>query len=112
VPLHLILLEKRSDTAAPQAIRLEPVVARLGEFTAAAPPFPPRGVSLLSLFAGGFKSLFPPQLLTGRRAGLVFGRTPTTPFDTGGIWKRSRAAWEEAELQPITLTNVGTRLRP
>jgi integrase len=43
------------------------------------------------------------QLLSGRRAGVVFSRTPTTAFDTGGIWKRSRAAWEEAELQPITL---------
>jgi integrase len=33
------------------------------------------------------------QLASGRRDGLVFGRTSTIPFDTGGIWKRSRAAW-------------------
>ena len=33
----------------------------------------------------------------------MFGRTDTAAFDTGGIWKRSRAAWESAALQPITL---------
>jgi integrase len=43
------------------------------------------------------------QLASGRRGGLVFGRTPTVPFDTGGIWKRSRKAWTAAELSPLTL---------
>jgi integrase len=43
------------------------------------------------------------QLLTGRRTGLVFGRTPTAAFPTGGIWKRSRAAWASAGLRPIGL---------
>jgi integrase len=41
------------------------------------------------------------QLASGRRDGLVFGRTPTVPFDTGGIWKRSRAAWK-AKTPPLT----------
>jgi len=43
------------------------------------------------------------QLLTGRRAGLVFGRTAEAAFDTGGIWKRSRAAWKEAGLEAFAL---------
>lgn len=33
----------------------------------------------------------------------MFGRTPTAPFDTGGIWKRSRKAWTAARLTPLTL---------
>jgi len=43
------------------------------------------------------------QLASGRRDGLTFGRTPTAPFDTGGIWKRSRKAWTAARLTPLTL---------
>jgi integrase len=43
------------------------------------------------------------QLASGRRDGLVFGRTPTAPFDTGGIWKRSRDRWTIAKLAPLTL---------
>lgn len=43
------------------------------------------------------------QLASGRRDGLAFGRTPIAPFDTGGIWKRSRKAWTAARLTPLTL---------
>jgi len=41
------------------------------------------------------------QLASGRREGLVFGRTAANPFDTGGIWKRSHKAWADAGLEPI-----------
>jgi integrase len=42
------------------------------------------------------------RLVSGRREGLAFGRTPTDAFGTGPIWKRSRKAWA-AGLDPIGL---------
>jgi len=42
-------------------------------------------------------------LLTGRRDGLVFGKTATTPFSPSTLTQRARAAWDREGLQRITL---------
>ena len=43
------------------------------------------------------------QLRLGRRAGLLFGRTPTKPFDDRALKLRAEKAWYAAGLTPITL---------
>jgi integrase len=42
-------------------------------------------------------------LATGRRSGLVFGRTATTPFNPSALGQRAKRAWADAGLSPITL---------
>ena len=42
-------------------------------------------------------------LATGRRAGLVFGRTATTPLSASAVGVRAKKAWTSTGLSPITL---------
>jgi integrase len=42
-------------------------------------------------------------LRNGRRAGLVFGREPGTPFTDTTVRKRAAKAWAAARLEPIGL---------
>jgi len=47
---------------------------------------------------------------TGRReAGLVFGRTPSTPFSSKAVQERADAAWERAGLADARITFHGYR---
>jgi integrase len=39
----------------------------------------------------------------GRDCGLVFGSTPTTPFEASNLWRRAQVAWKQAGLTPIGL---------
>jgi integrase len=43
------------------------------------------------------------QLLTGRRRGLVFGRTEETPFQLTTVYNRAQRIWRAAGLTPIGL---------
>ena len=43
------------------------------------------------------------QLRLGRSTGLLFGRTPTRPFDDRALKLRAEKAWYAAGLTPITL---------
>jgi integrase len=42
-------------------------------------------------------------LLRREREGLIFGRSPTTPFDPRQVNDRAQLAWSKAELEPIGL---------
>jgi integrase len=39
----------------------------------------------------------------GGSGGLVFGRTHQLPFNVSSLYRRARAAWRDAELEPLTL---------
>jgi integrase len=43
------------------------------------------------------------KLRTGRREGLVFGRTADLPFIASNVWRRAHTAWKRAGLEPISL---------
>jgi integrase len=43
------------------------------------------------------------RLLTGRFAGLVFGRSADTPFDPATVTARAKRAWKQSGLTGITL---------
>jgi integrase len=43
------------------------------------------------------------RLRDGRSAGLVFGRSATSPFEPVTVAARARRAWQKAGLEPITL---------
>lgn len=53
---------------------------------------------------GKLRALIVEHGLTTRRAGqdLVFGRTASDPFTSSTVRSRARAAWADAELQPLT----------
>jgi integrase len=43
------------------------------------------------------------KVRTGRREGLVFGRTASDPFVPSTVRRRALTAWDEAGLEPISL---------
>jgi integrase len=43
------------------------------------------------------------RLRSGRSEGLVFGRSPTSPFEPVTVAARAKKAWQAAALEPITL---------
>jgi integrase len=59
-----------------------------------------RGVPIASILR---EYLIAYQLRSGRRDGLVFGRTTDRPFEPVTLSERAARAWRKAELQAITL---------
>lgn len=43
------------------------------------------------------------KMRTGRRSGLIFGRSPELPFTPNVPYRRAKRAWTKARLEPITL---------
>jgi integrase len=43
------------------------------------------------------------KVAQGRDHGIVFGSNEETPFQPSSVWRRARAAWKRAGLEPIGL---------
>ncbi len=55
-----------------------------------------RSVPIASVLRG---FLLEHQVRSGRREGLVFGRTPSTPFNPPSVYRRALAAWKQANTK-------------